>query len=248
MKVAKEQTTLLINTFNNENAIEFVLQEKALSIASAINGTPINLLEKIDFKKTVTYLIFLLKRINDLINVKHKLNDLQIATLASDLMDFCQNETLEDIVVMLKMARKGQLGEKIYKLDSLTIFQEWIPFYLDLKYEEKERVLEREKSEREKEEMLKSQKKWTKEQNDAFRQVYVNLLTKDKKDALPPKEDYLQNSTNFEVIFKSELKEISVKELKKLKKQYKLRQSHKLYLELVKQELKSRVKQPLKGN
>jgi hypothetical protein len=236
---------LLINTFNEDAATDFVLQESSLTLTHAICGTPLATLEKASRKETASKLIFLINRLNDLINVGQKLNDLQTATLASDLLDFCQNETLEDIVMLLKMARKGELGAKIYRLDAMVIFQEWLPVYLDLKYKERERALERNKSARAAEELEATKEKWNVKSLEAIQKIRVGLITHKAK-PIPPKEDYLQNSTNFQAVFKRELKEISTKELKKLKKQYKLRQSHQVYLQLVKDELKSRVKPPLK--
>ncbi|WP_373942639.1 hypothetical protein OEG92_05405 [Polaribacter sejongensis] len=170
-----------------------------------------------------------------------KLNELQIATLASDLLDFCQHETLEDILMLFKMARKGELGNKIYRLDAMVIFQEWMPAYLELKYQEKERFLERKKSEQAAADMEASKGKWNAETKENYRKLQVSMIA-NKKEVKKPSEPYLQNSTDFEVVFKKELKELSEKELKVLKKEYGFRQSYKRYLELVNGELKLRLK------
>ncbi|WP_373942638.1 hypothetical protein OEG92_05400 [Polaribacter sejongensis] len=37
---------MLINTFNDNSATDFVLQERSLSIAKAIDGTPLSVLEQ----------------------------------------------------------------------------------------------------------------------------------------------------------------------------------------------------------
>ncbi|MDN3621323.1 hypothetical protein QWY81_17785 [Polaribacter undariae] len=232
---------MLINTFNDNSATDFVLQERSLSIAKAIDGTPLSVLEQKDRRETATQLIFLIKRVNDLINVGAKLNELQIATLASDLLDFCQHETLEDILMLFKMARKGELGNKIYRLDAMVIFQEWMPAYLELKYQEKERFLERKKSEQAAADMEASKGKWNAETKENYRKLQVSMIA-NKKEVKKPSEPYLQNSTDFEVVFKKELKELSEKELKVLKKEYGFRQSYKRYLELVNGELKLRLK------
>mgnify|MGYP000073656786 CR=1 FL=1 len=245
--MCKPQTILLINTFNDTTAVEFVSQERKLTLINAICGTPLRTLEKANQIETASKLIFLIKRLNNLLNVGQKLNDLQIATLASDLLDFCQNETLEDMVILFKMARKGELGTKIYRLDSMVILQEWMPVYLDLKYQEKERELQRKKSELAAAEMEASKEVWESEYSKKWRQMQVALITENKP-TKPPKEDYLQNSDSFKKVLALELKKMSLKQLKKLKKIYALRLSHAPYLSIVKDEIKTRVKLPLKSN
>src|SRR5690606_5513897 len=68
--------------------------------------------------------------------------------IAADIMEKYPYETLEDIVLMLKLVRQGKIGDgKDYKLDGQNILgkNKWMDQYLDLKYAELERIKDREK-------------------------------------------------------------------------------------------------------
>lgn len=72
---------------------------------------------------------------------------IDVATkLTTDLYDYFKHESLEDIALMLKMARTGQLGSGKGRLDSDTLFNVFIPKYLELKAEEREKEHRRNKS------------------------------------------------------------------------------------------------------
>jgi hypothetical protein len=239
--VSKPQTISLINTFNSAVAFDFVTAESKLTVTDALAGTVLQTLEKANRKEIALQIIFLVKRCNDMINVGSKLNDYQVATLASDILDFCQNETLEDIVMLFKMARKGELGNKIFRLDSMVIFQEWMPAYLEIKYQEKERALERERSERAKREMEINRKEISDENKKGLDKLIRKMVTNKKPDSLPlAKDDYLHNSEALNQKLKEEMQNMTVKELRKLEKGYSMRTSLKKYCVLVQEELKTR--------
>ena len=72
--------------------------------------------------------------------------EIDVATkLATDLYEFFRYESLEDVALMLKMARTGQLGTGYGRLDSDTLFSVFVPKYLDIKAEEREREHKRNK-------------------------------------------------------------------------------------------------------
>ncbi|MDP9954733.1 hypothetical protein J2X97_000370 [Epilithonimonas hungarica] len=68
--------------------------------------------------------------------------DLSQATiLASDLISYFKNESLEDIVQMFKMARQGELGSGKGRLDHDVVFNVFVPAYLDKKAEIREKQI-----------------------------------------------------------------------------------------------------------
>lgn len=73
--------------------------------------------------------------------------DLETATLlTTDIFTHFQNESLEDVVLMLKMARTGRLGKGNGRLDSDTLFTIFIPNYLLFQAEEREKIHHRDKT------------------------------------------------------------------------------------------------------
>jgi hypothetical protein len=86
----------------------------------------------------------------ELTNVSKKMEAFQIQVLAGDLLDAFTGDTIEDIILMFKMARKGDFGQ-IYRIDSLVIMG-WVSQYLDHKADERERLYRKQEGQRKKEE------------------------------------------------------------------------------------------------
>ncbi|WP_262988617.1 hypothetical protein [Riemerella anatipestifer] len=63
----------------------------------------------------------------------------QIIIMAGDLYEKFKTDTLEDVVLMFKMARQGEFG-KVYKFDTFTVM-DWANAYLLRKSEEREKLL-----------------------------------------------------------------------------------------------------------
>lgn len=147
MTSRKEQALQLIQ-FMEGNSAELVYAESKLNVQSAIQGALINNLKKdIDVVRLITAVTALVIRQRDFYNIKGNINDTQAVTIAGDLLEVFGYETLEDIILMFKMARQGTIGEKIWKLDTDTIFNEWVPAYLELKAKEREKMHQQIKSE-----------------------------------------------------------------------------------------------------
>ena len=68
-----------------------------------------------------------------------EMEDFQVQILAGDLYEKFKHDTLEDVILMLKMARQGDFG-KVYKLDNFEVM-DWANRYLEKKSEERERIL-----------------------------------------------------------------------------------------------------------
>jgi hypothetical protein len=89
----------------------------------------------------------LVTRFIDSFGFSTKLNPTQIETLTVDILENFQYETLEDIIIFLKMARTGKFGSTGRGVDSNLILGDWFPKYLDKKAEIREQNYQVEKSE-----------------------------------------------------------------------------------------------------
>ncbi|MBP7174360.1 MAG: hypothetical protein KBA33_09900 [Cloacibacterium sp.] len=89
---------------------------------------------ELEFIKAIYSLLF---RFNELVNVGKKLNENQMMQLAIDLHERFKTESLEDVALFFKMARQNEFGD-FYRLDSIVI-ESWIPKYMALKAEARER-------------------------------------------------------------------------------------------------------------
>jgi hypothetical protein len=73
-----------------------------------------------------------LNRFNSNFNVGKSLTQQQSAILAADIVEKYPYETIEDVVLMLKQARQGIIGDgKDYKLDGQNVLTKWFPEYLE---------------------------------------------------------------------------------------------------------------------
>lgn len=131
----------MISILLNNNESDLIFFEGELSVSSAMNGTTLNKISKIIDKKNVIKIIaYLTTRLSENFNVGKKFTTEQATIMAFDLFEIFGFETIEDIVLMFKMARQGKIGDgKDFKLDSQTVFHKWIPEYLELKAEQREK-------------------------------------------------------------------------------------------------------------
>lgn len=134
----------------SDNPTELAIFEKSLCMVDAIDGIKLSKLEKtVGEIQSAAVIIYLLERFNDNFNVARSLTQSQATIIAYDIIEKYPHETLEDVVLMLKMVRQGVIGDgKDYKLDGQNILgkDKWMDQYLDLKYAEVERIKQREKS------------------------------------------------------------------------------------------------------
>lgn len=116
-----------------------VQKESELSV-SHICTTPYPIIknmgvEKKDIVKQV-YLIVL--RFNRLLNVSKPMDDEQMTVLALDLVEAFKYDTLEDVILLFKMARNLKFGN-IYRIDPPIILS-WLPQYFEMKAEQREKL------------------------------------------------------------------------------------------------------------
>ena len=122
---------------------EIVKSEQSLTIADSLQSFP--LIKSQGTKASVIPQI--IRVIEFFIEVVGKsLESYQIQVLAGDLYEKFKHDTLEDVIMMFKHARTGDFG-KIYDCKPPEILS-WCTPYLELKAEEREKLLAKEKRER----------------------------------------------------------------------------------------------------
>jgi hypothetical protein len=138
-----------------------------------MEGTSLRKLSKgLETSNLVKTLVFLINRLSDNFNVGKKFTDSQAVILAMDLIEVFAYETLEDVLLMFKYARTGKIGNgKVFKLDSQTVFHDWVPQYLELKATERENIHNKQKGE------MNSRPTWSKEDVSKF-------VVSDKKETI----------------------------------------------------------------
>jgi len=115
--------------------VEVATAERSFSIERAIDSP--NTLKTMAAKNTpatLKLIAALLKRQADFYNLRKDLAEDQAVMIAQTLIDEYQIETIDDVVLMLKMARAGNFGTVYGKLDGETVMG-WMALYLDRKYE-----------------------------------------------------------------------------------------------------------------
>lgn len=119
--------------------------EQSLTVADSVLNSPLLMSEG----KKPAAIKQIIKIIEFFLTVVGKqMEKFQIQVLAGDLYDAFWTDTIDDIILMFKMARKGDFG-KIFKLDHFTIM-EWVPQYMNVKSEERERLIQKAKEQRQK--------------------------------------------------------------------------------------------------
>jgi len=136
LSIYKQPLMQLMKALNAEqpDPVEVAIVERGFSIEKAIDSP--NTLKAMAAKNatvTLKLIVALLKRQADFYNLRKDLTHGQAVMIAQTLVDEYPTETIEDIVLMLKMARAGSFGTIYGKLDGETVIG-WMALYLDEKY------------------------------------------------------------------------------------------------------------------
>jgi hypothetical protein len=147
LAIVKPTTASLITFIANNDNTSLAAFEQELTLEKAIEGTSLRKLSNIITDKNLTILnVFLINRLANNFNVSRNFTHEQSYIMALDLIDVFKDETLEDLLLMFRMARSGRIGDgQDYKLDSQTVFHKWMPQYLNLKAELRENNHRKEK-------------------------------------------------------------------------------------------------------
>jgi len=84
-----------------------------------------------------------------------------IDTMVVDAISKFDYETLDDLIIFFKMCRQGDFGTTGRGLDSNLVFGEWLPKYLEIKADKRERYVD--------------VKKPTEDENNAVSQYYAKI-------------------------------------------------------------------------
>lgn len=119
--------------------------EMSLTISETLNKPVLRALFKDNKEICFNVVNTLVKRFVDSFGFSTKLNGVQVDTISVDMIENFGYESLEDIILFLKMARGGKFGTTSRGLDSNLIFGEWFPRYMEVKALEREKQYERKK-------------------------------------------------------------------------------------------------------
>lgn len=87
----------------------------------------------------------LVTRFSESFGFSTKMTDSQIEMLTIDTLEHFAYESLLDVILFFKMGRSGKFGATNRGVDSNLIFGSWFPKYLEMKSEERERQIEKDK-------------------------------------------------------------------------------------------------------
>lgn len=147
LSIAKQQKTLDLSKEIISGKISIAPIEMSLTINETFNKAIV----KSVFKGEAGQIGFsvvnvLVTRFIDSFGFSTKLNPVQIETLTIDILESFQYESLEDIIIFLKMARTGKFGSTGRGVDSNLILGDWFPKYLDQKAKIREELYLKEKT------------------------------------------------------------------------------------------------------
>lgn len=116
--------------------------EQHLSIKKSIENAPLISQEtsKLETIRQIIHIVEFFLKVTG-----KELEPFQIQILAGDLYEKFRCDTLDDIVLMFKLARQGDFG-KVYRCDTLEIM-DWANRYLIIKAEEREKLIYAKKAE-----------------------------------------------------------------------------------------------------
>ena len=211
----RERLTGLIATLSDpEKARSF---ERGLTISKIVEqAIPISVALRTTPSKTISQIIDIhLTKLVANLNLGQNLKDFQIKTIVEDLIDRYPNESIEDFIMVFKMARQNEFGT-IYQLHSAVIFG-WMEYYLDQKYQVLEAKLMKEKDEIHKVKPVEGGKDWLKVWADAVAEVPAKprIQMTDKEIAeegqeKPKRKPYVNGLTPEIVALKDRIRAIAI--------------------------------------
>lgn len=135
-------TTLQQCTENKQAFNALVKVEKSLTVSDAIITSPLMVTQgnKINVVSQIIRIIEFFLEVTG-----KELESYQIQILAGDIYEKFKTDSLDDVILMFKMARQGDFG-KVYKCDTFEIM-EWSNKYLDFKSASREKLIKQRKKE-----------------------------------------------------------------------------------------------------
>lgn len=115
-----------------------------MTIDKAIAGTAlVNMSRSIGEKNTLKVVYTLILNVSNYFNVAHSMNQDQALQTATLILDKYPLETVEDFVMIFKLAKRNEFGANLHRIDGTVIF-DWCSKYLDMKYARKDELRQKE--------------------------------------------------------------------------------------------------------
>jgi len=134
-------TKNLVERIAGQKELDIIEYEAEIKVQDAINGVQLRKWTDQGKKRDIIALIaYFIQRTFQNVNVKNNITAGQSAVLASDIVDLYPYESFLDLVLALKMYRRGEIGDgKDYKIDGQTVLHKILPAYFDLKAQHREK-------------------------------------------------------------------------------------------------------------
>ncbi len=143
----KQQETLSISKTVLVNPIALNTIERELQPTDVFDKATMGEVYKGDLGSLGFRTVFtLVSRFLDGFAFVTKLSESQKQILTADLLDDCKYETLEDLILFFKLARKGKYGVAKKGIDGNTIMGDWLPQYLEEKARLREERVQEQKA------------------------------------------------------------------------------------------------------
>lgn len=138
----KKQMAIILAEDILNGAVQVITQEMTLTIADTLNKPVLKHIFRDDKMQTGFNVIkLLIARFLDNFGFTNKPTESEIESITVDTLEHFGYESLEDIIIFFKMARSGKFGTAHRRVDSNFIFGEWFPKYMELKTQQRELIL-----------------------------------------------------------------------------------------------------------
>lgn len=216
LTIVKQQETLSLAKDIVSGKENIGMIENSLTIKSAYECPTIKNVFRENNQIAFAVVQLLVQRFLSSFGFATKHSETQIEIITTDLLDNFKYESLQDIILFLKMARNGKFGTTARGLDSNLIMGDWMPKYLELKAEERERQYTLEKHQPHNEAVenfyKKMQRKKEHEQKEKDFRDYVEKMTKgitrEQLEILIKKVSLVEEAAPFLYILKLKRREI----------------------------------------
>jgi hypothetical protein len=231
----KQETTRLIISLNNvktPSELSMILSdtERKLTVKDTLNFPLIAKLET-PRKEVIKIIRTIIMNTAKQFQWSKEMGIQEATTLAIDLHEVLRNETIEDIILMFNLVRKGLLVDRIKgkalnikgRIDNESLFTQIVPAYFELKAAEREKIYLEKKflKETDKAEITDEQKETSKLAKELAKKMRLQLALKISP---PMKRRYLQEKANKGKATSEEVKELEELEelivLNKLKTEF----------------------------
>ena len=223
-----------------KKVFHFVRIERSLSIKDALNAPILKKVYKASPYPTIAVVIAIIGQYASQLNINKTLTADQMTIMATDLIEYFECDTLEDIVLLFKYARQGKFDSSFdarSKFD-IKVVTKWLPQYMDIKAQERERMIaDREgRAAKEREEAARDMHPEAKKRLAEMRKA--RSMIKVKRKGSIPNDSTLNDSDLYLEQLKANIGKLTSKQLTDLFKTSKF--TNKEVFEIVDQERKKR--------